>query len=957
MEIVETDANSMIKTSILYYSVPNEDFPGLVRTTTITNTADYEVDLSILDGLAKLVPYGISYGELNAMGRTMEAWMNVYNVEVGNTDLPYFHVSQKTGDVAQVTAVNEGHFVVAYLKEGDSTNLERLPFVLDPLKVFGSDSTMEIPYGFLGADSGRQLAEADQCFVGRTPTSFAAVDATVAPGESITIYSLYGHSRDVEELKTVILPVIEAEDFFETKRQEARELADTLTSKVESSTSSELFDKYVNMDYLDNLLRGGLPTVLGNDDSDNDGKAKKIFHTFSRIHGDMERDYNNFLIDMTYYSQGPGNFRDVNQNRRLDVSFDPRVGDFNVRTFLSLMQLDGYNPLTVPTAMFKIPTQDGINRVVSKVAYYAGAVNESAPAKLESILAAPFRPGQLFADMKTHNIVLPPSMSKAEFLNDVVDEANQHTVAMYAQNGFWADHWTYDQDLLDDFLRIFPDKERWLLFHSDPLPSYISPSVVLPRAKRYTVAKENGRDFVRQYHSVADGDSCPHARTELLKDIWSNPHYVGDTQGGAAWHPEAKGKAVRLPIVSKLSMLGILKFATLDPLGMGVEMEGGKPGWNDAMNGLPGLVGSGMPESYETLRLLTYLSETLKGYDGEHVPFPYEFSTMLFAVNSALHKYLNPANTRVESKDEFLSLTHVPKEDFELWDAVNTAKEKYREGIVGKLSGYKKRWTPEDVSKSMQKMIIRLKEGQQRALWLSQTGIAPTYFYFNADGYYQKESKEQPVPYHTAFDTIVTSFEMPSILPLFLEGPVRQMKILDSTEEKRQVHDDVLGSTLYDSKLGLYLISESLEGQPITIGRMMAFPPGWLENQSVWTHMSYKYYLELIRAGLYDEFFTAIKTGLVPFMNAKVDFFSPRAAAVLAAARDKATASRVLTCCVSLAGVRAISFGMLVLHRLLSFPGQHVARNWIPCSLVWIHCGVPLDAQPHDGRAPAIRGR
>ena len=28
---------------------------------------------------------------------------------------------------------------------------------------------------------------------------------------------------------------------------------------------------------------------------------------------------------------------------------------------------------------------------------------------------------------------------------------------------------------------------------------------------------------------------------------------------------------------------------------MGIEMEAGKPGWNDAMNGLPGLFGSEMP--------------------------------------------------------------------------------------------------------------------------------------------------------------------------------------------------------------------------------------------------------------------------------------------------------------------------------------------------------------------------
>ena len=41
-------------------------------------------------------------------------------------------------------------------------------------------------------------------------------------------------------------------------------------------------------------------------------------------------------------------------------------------------------------------------------------------------------------------------------------------------------------------------------------------------------------------------------------------------------------------------MLAVLKFSTLDPYGMGVEMEGGKPGWNDAMNGLPGILGSSM---------------------------------------------------------------------------------------------------------------------------------------------------------------------------------------------------------------------------------------------------------------------------------------------------------------------------------------------------------------------------
>lgn len=91
------------------------------------------------------------------------------------------------------------------------------------------------------------------------------------------------------------------------------------------------------MNFLDNILRGGLPVNLNeiqstdsninyseneknqnlnqnvnqNENDDNDNQTPKIFHTFSRIHGDLERDYNNFQFEPTYFSQGPGNFRDI----------------------------------------------------------------------------------------------------------------------------------------------------------------------------------------------------------------------------------------------------------------------------------------------------------------------------------------------------------------------------------------------------------------------------------------------------------------------------------------------------------------------------------------------------------------------------------------------------------------------------------------------------------------------
>jgi hypothetical protein len=56
---------------------------------------------------------------------------------------------------------------------------------------------------------------------------------------------------------------------------------------------------------------------------------------------------------------------------------------------------------------------------------------------------------------------------------------------------------------------------------------------------------------------------------------------------------------------------------------------------------------------------------------------------------------------------------------------------------------------------------------------------------------------------------------------------------------------------------------------------MTAFTAGWLENQSIWLHMSYKFYLQLIKGGLYEEFFSEVKTGLVPFMDQAVYGRSP----------------------------------------------------------------------------------
>ncbi|KAG7338396.1 hypothetical protein IV203_006658 [Nitzschia inconspicua] len=106
--------------------------------------------------------------------------------------------------------------------------------------------------------------------------------------------------------------------------------------------------------------------------------------------------------------------------------------------------------------------------------------------------------------------------------------------------------------------------------------------------------------------------------------------------------------------------------------------------------------------------------------------------------------------------------------------------------------------------------------------------------------------------------------------PMFLEGPVRYMKTIQDDKEKMEdMYERVLASGLRDHGLKMYYLSASLEGQTYDMGRQIAFAPGWLENQSIWMHMSYKYYLQLLRGKLYEQFFAEYREGgILPFMNA-----------------------------------------------------------------------------------------
>jgi hypothetical protein len=107
-------------------------------------------------------------------------------------------------------------------------------------------------------------------------------------------------------------------------------------------------------------------------------------------------------------------------------------------------------------------------------------------------------------------------------------------------------------------------------------------------------------------------------------------------------------------------------------------------------------------------------------------------------------------------------------------------------------------------------------------------------------------------------------------LPIFLEGPAKFLKILDNKGAAKQLHAQVIASPLYDKPLEMFRICTSLARESHEIGRARAFTPGWLENESIWTHMSYKYLLALLEVELYEEFIFHFQRALPPNMDPQV---------------------------------------------------------------------------------------
>jgi hypothetical protein len=302
-------------------------------------------------------------------------------------------------------------------------------------------------------------------------------------------------------------------------------------------------------------------------------------------------------------------------------------------------------------------------------------------------------------------------------------------------------------------------------------------------------------------------------------------------------------------LFTKLLLIALIKYSTMDPWGMGIEMEAGRPGWDDALNGLPGLFGSGMAETYELLRWLDFIRKAIQASPNIGVEIPIEAGELLNQVTRCLDQYNH-------SSDE-------DKADI-YWDGVATARENFRQQTRLGFNGDETTIEPGKIDQILASFQAKVTSGIQLAIQLNN-GIPPTYFIFNIDQFDLREGQDpQGNPY------IEPRRFTPKNLPLFLEGPVRMMKIMPDVDTALLLYQKIKESALYDRKLRMYKLNASLTDQPQDIGRVRAFPPGWLENESIWLHMEYKYLLEILKAGLYKQFYDELKNLLVPFFDPQI---------------------------------------------------------------------------------------
>ena len=812
LRLTEINKRFGFEVSVDYFTIPNEDIPALARILLIKNLSNKDKHIECIDGLPIIVPYGTNDSLLKNMSRVAEGWFSG-TLFTKKNKIPVYKLMVEPEDRPEVIGVEGGNFYVGFYYSQDNKLL--FPkFIVDADVVFGEMKDFVLPIEFINNSNFINLTNTSAG--NKTPSAMGYFKITIKSNSVFKYFSVIGNVQRVSDVE-VFLKRLTRKDYLYNKQQENKNIIRSIGSKMLTVSSSNEFNNYCQQTYLDNLLRGGYPVTLGL------GNNRKNYYVYSRLHGDMEREYNNFVILPEYFSQGNGNYRDVNQNRRNDVFFNQEIKDETLIYFINLIQTDGFNPLRIMGSKFKVKDKREI----------LAMFDEKDKGKINKFISSPFSLGSFFSFLEKEGIKI--SINRKRLLDKLIGASKKIDYAAPV-TGYWSDHWHYNIDLIESFLSIYPEELETVLLKKKVFTFFDNPLVVLPREEKYVLYNNKPRQINAVYLNQE--------KKRMIEARKDNKDVVRTNYG--------RGSVYKTTLMGKLLCLVCNKYASFDMEGVGIEMESDRPNWCDGLNGLPGLFGSSTAESLELKRLIIFILNSL---DKLNVDNKREIKTAKEIIDFLM---------RLES----ITLNY-SNNKYLFWDETHTVKERYRQRTMFGLSGEEKAITSKRLREILGLFLGKINIGIDKA-YDKNTGVINTYFE-NEVVEYQVIKRKGKVKKNLAGFTCIKVLKFKQRpLPLFLEGPVHYLRTNNDKEEARRIHSKIIKSSLYDKKLKMFKINASLKGESMDLGRIRIFTPGWLENESIWLHMEYKYLLELLKNDLADEFYKIMKETLVPFMDPSV---------------------------------------------------------------------------------------
>jgi len=789
----ENNAELGLSLTVTYAPLIDAPAAGLLRRLTIHNQSKQEIVLDVADGLPRIVPADVDRdphwpAESLREGRMVTELCDGF---------PLFRGAPET---------RSAHYYLSFLRGTQAP----VSILVDPEQVFGAARDGSYPFGLLARSRSSPRLR------GRTPCAFSNWQVKLPAGAQTILESATGYvpgRAEFERLRESLSPA----GAFEQGLERSQQIALELQNHALTVSADPHLDQFFQHSFFLGVQQSGIPrpVVLSS--------GPGAFYVFGRESGHMQASQD-FRQEAAYLSQGPGPVRDLLELRRQDSWFFPEIFDAHVRLFGSLIQLDGYSPGNLPIVTYGIPERKGIRALEKGLKDLVTDKNKRK--EIEELCERGFSPGELQQLLDVESL----SADQVQAVFDLVMSLSIENDPEPDGSGYSMDHFHSLLDMIEGVLAIFPDRMGELLTRKNNYYFYENPYSLMPRREKFVLAAHR---TVRQQSAI----QLSTQKLSLLRQRESQPYRVRTNNGN--------GPVLQTTLLVKLLCVLANRICALDPEQIGVEMESGRTGWNQGLDGLPALLGSSLVETIELERLVSFLIRVAAELDLKEVKIFPDLYTFIKGLLPVLRKRIKSGSAG--SAQIF-------------WEESHTLREKYlQQAATGVATGEKKLSDKEldEFLKLCQDLLSGIYSKKYRNKVFDRNGLPYTYFENRVAKWAPVKEKNKPRLSVDGLPLVQARKFIRRQLVRFLEAPVHLLRM--HPEMRDQIFPALKESELYDSVLKMYRISESLQTEPREIGRAREWPQGWFENEAVSTRMAYRYLLGLLHCGLYREFYSELK--------------------------------------------------------------------------------------------------